>query len=335
MKKILSIALITSMMFLNGCSSEDTTIQSDNQNSNLEQNEEIISVGVIQFGSHPSLDNCYTGIVEGLEKADFEYAIDFQNGNFDQSTCDTIAKNMVANGVDIIIPIATPPAISAYSAGIEKEIPVIFTAVSSPIAAGIVDSNEVPGGHATGSSSVINLEKQMELITAIQPELTKLGVLYTTSEANSVTDIARLKEIAPNYGIEIIAVGIQSSADIPQATADLVSKVEAINNLADNNVVNNLSTVLEIANNAGIPVYGSEEEQVLNGCIASEGIDYIQVGVAASNLAIQVVNGADVSTLSVDVINDSTPFINQEVMDSFGFEIPEKYLEATMLSTNN
>ncbi|MFI3225769.1 MAG: ABC transporter substrate-binding protein [Clostridia bacterium] len=321
--KILSLTVMTSLLLASftGCSTQEST------------SDDVVKIGVIQFGSHPSLDNCYTGILEGLEEAGFEYEIDFQNGNFDQATCDTIAKTMVSGGVDIILPIATSPAISAYSAGMETETPVVFVAISDPVAAGLVDSVEVPGGHATGSSSVINLEKQLELIMAVQPDLEKLGVLYTTSEANSVSDIARIKEVAVTHGIEIVDVGIQSAADIPQAAADLASKVDAINNLADNNVVNNLATVIEIANAAGIPVYGSEEEQVENGCIASEGIDYVQVGVAAAGIAIDVVNGADISNYAVTVIDDATPFINTEVMESFGFEIPDAYADATMLAS--
>lgn len=324
MKRLLSTVLLSAMALslFAGCESSTATTTDD-----------VIKIGVLQYGSHPSLDNCYAGILEGLDASGIEYEIDFQNGNFDSAQCDALAKTLVANGCDVILPIATPAAISVYSASQEKQIPVVFTAISDPVAAGLVDSLEVPGGHATGSASVINLEAQLDLIIATQPDLEKLGVLYTTSEANSVTDIKRIKEAASTRGIEIVEQGIQTSADIPQALAELVTKVDALNNLADNNVVNNLGTVLELANTANIPVYGSEEEQVENGCIASEGIDYIQVGVAAADLAIEILNGADPSTLAVTVIDDSTPFFNSDVLAQFGLEIPAGYEEATVMQT--
>lgn len=339
MKRLLASILATSLLLLTGCQSTDNSSDNaqntqDTQQTTNDTTADVVKIGVLQFGSHPSLDNCYTGILEGLESADFEYEIIFQNGNFDSAQCDALAKNLVASGCEVIIPIATPAAISAYSATQEKQIPVIFTAVSDPIAAGLIDSIEVPGGHATGSASVINLDSQIDMILKTQPDVQKIGVLYTTSEANSVTDIKRLREIGEARGIEIIDQGIQTSAEIPQALADLVTKVDAINNLADNNVVNNLGTVLEIANSANIPVYGSEEEQVLNGCLASEGIDYIQVGIAASDLAIEVItNGADPATLPVTVINDSTPFFNEDVLKDFNLTIPTGYENATILNT--
>lgn len=321
MKKILVLAL--AMFALMGCSAQTT---------NNDANSDSLKIGVIQFGSHPSLDNCYTGVEQQLENSGLDYEIDFQNGNFDQATCDAIAKTMVSKNYDIIIPIATPAAISAYSATMGTDIPVVFVAVSDPIAAGIVDTLETVGGNTTGTSSVMNVEAQLDMIIDIQPDAKTIGVIYTTSEANSITDIARLKEAADQRGLKIESIGIQTSADIPQAATTLVTKVDAITNLTDNNVVNNLSTLLDIADSANIPVYGSEVEQVINGCIATQGIEYIAVGAESAKLAIKALNGEDVSQMAVTVIVECTPAINTDVMDYFGFEIPNSLQNAEMIS---
>ncbi|MEA5059813.1 MAG: ABC transporter substrate-binding protein [Clostridia bacterium] len=293
---------------------------------------EAYTVGVIQFGSHPSLDNCFAGVEQALTAAG-NVTIDLQNGNFDSATCDTIAKNMAAKNYDMIIGIATPAAVSAYAAAANTDIPVVFCAVSDPVAAGLVDSMEAPGGNCTGTSDVLDFAAQLSLITTLQPAAKSIGILYTTSEANSVSQLAQIKSIASEYGVEIVEQGVQGAADIPQAAATLASKVDCINNFTDNNVVNNLSILLEQANAAGIPVYGSEEEQVINGCLASVGIDYIALGNVTGEMALSVLAGEDAAAMAVRQITDATPIVNTDVLAAFGIQLPEAYANASMVKT--
>lgn len=290
------------------------------------------TVGVIQFGSHPSLDNCYEGVRQALE-ASGNVTIDLQNGNFDSATCDTIAKNMVAKNYDMLIGIATPAAVSAYAAAANTDIPVVFCAVSDPVAAGLVDSMEAPGGNCTGTSDVLDFAAQLGLITTLQPEAKSIGILYTTSEANSVSQLNQIKAIAPQFGMEIVEQGVQTAADIPQAAAALAAKVDCINNFTDNNVVNNLGILLEQANAAGIPVYGSEEEQVINGCLASVGIDYVALGNVTGEMALSILAGSDAATMAVRQIMDATPIVNTDVLAAFGIELPEAYANAALVTT--
>ncbi len=326
--KLIALALVAVLVLgvFAACSSTDT----DEDTTDVA--EEVITIGILQYGSHPSLDNCYDGIIEALEASDLNYEIDYQNGNFESATCDTIAKTMVASGCDVIIPIATPAATSAYSACAEQEIPVIFCAVSDPVAAGLVESLEEVGGHSTGTATVINFDTQLDMIMALQPDVETIGVLYTTSESNSVTDLARIEEAAEERGLTIISSGVQAASDIPAAAVALAAQVDCINNFADNNVVNNLSVVIEAATAAGIPVYGSEVEQVENGCLAAEGIDYVEVGRQTAYLAIEVLEGTAVSDLAVVVLDDSTPAINLEVLEYFGLELPEAYEDAELIT---
>ena len=313
-KKLAKIAVLIMILslVLSGCSKKSKTYK----------------VGVIQFGSHPSLDNCYTGLKQGLENSGLDIEIDLQNGNFETDTCDTIAKNMVAKNYDIIIAIATPAAMSAYSASANTDIPVVFCAVSDPVAAQLVDSLEDVGGNCTGTSDILDLSAQVDLIQTLQPDVKSIGVLYTTSEANSISNLERMREIGQERGIEIVEQGVQTAADIPQAAATLSSKVDCINNFTDNNVVNNLSVVLEKANEAGIPVYGSEEEQVVNGCIGSMGLDYIALGVTTGEMAADILQGKKAADIPVASVTDAKPFLNKEVMDKFGIEVPDEYKDA-------
>ena len=294
--------------------------------------DETFTVGVLQFGSHPSLDNCYAGIAEVLG-ADPRVTIDLQLGNFDTPTCDTIAKNFVAKGYDMIIAIATPAATSALAAAANTQIPVVFSAVSDPVAAGLVDSLEAPGSNCTGTSDILDLSAQLELIRALQPDAVNLGVLYTTSEANSVSQLKQLNELAPNYGFTVVSQGVQSAADIPQAAANLCAQVDCLTNFTDNNVVNNLAILLEQANAAGVPVYGSEETQVTAGCLASVSLDYVALGRVTGQMALDVLNGAAASTMAVKTITDAVPVVNSDVLASFAMTLPEAYAKATLVTT--
>ncbi|HIW74574.1 MAG TPA: ABC transporter substrate-binding protein [Firmicutes bacterium] len=294
------------------------------------------TIGVIQYAVHASLDNCYDGLVQGLAEAGYtlgeNLTIDFQNAQSQTTTADQLAQNMAAKNYDMIIGIATPAAMSAYAAARDTEIPVVFCAVSDPVSAGLVSSLDAPGGNCTGTSDLLNLEAQLRLIRAVQPEAKTIGILYTTNEANSVSHLKEIKEIAPEYGFEIVEQGVQSGADVPQAAASLAAKVDCINNFTDNNVVDNLSVVLAMAEEAGIPVYGSEIEQVRKGCIASESLDYVALGKETGRLAAEILNGAEAGEVPVSQVKDSTPVVNPDVFGAMQLTIPEAYASAEQVT---
>jgi putative ABC transport system substrate-binding protein len=143
-----------------------------------------------------------------------------------------------------------------------------------------------------------------------------------------------LKKLAPTYNFEIVEQGVQTSADIPQAATSLVNKVDCINNFTDNNVVNNLTTVLEKANEAGIPVYGSEIEQVKKGCLASESLDYVALGEQTGAMAARALEGADAAKMAVELVKDSFPVINTDVAAKFNITIPEAYASIEKVTTS-
>jgi putative ABC transport system substrate-binding protein len=301
--------------------------------------DELPTVGIIQFAPHPSLDNCTEGFILGLAEGGFvdgdTVTIDVQNAMGDMGNSDMQAKNMVAKGYALISGIATPSAMSAYAASRELGIPNVFVAVSDAVAAGIVESNDAPNTIATGVSDVLNLPAQLELIRAFLPEAAVIGVIYTTSEPNSLTQLAQLEQLAPEYGFTVDAIGITGPAEVAAAAAVLAPRVDLINNFTDNNVVDNLSQVLRAADEAKIPVFGSEIEQVVNGCLATQGIDYIEVGRAAGKIAAAILNGeAAPQTTPVLLVNEVTPAFNGKVAAELGIAIPEAYADAVDVSIN-
>lgn len=318
MKKIIAVMLVVIMMLaFAGCG--------ETQN----EKNSVLKIGIIQYMSHPSLDNCYNGVISALESSGLQYTVDYQigSGNSADSDCTNFAKNMVAANYDMIIAIATPAAKSAFAATDDTEIPVIFCAVSDPVAAGLVESMDAPGYLCTGTSDVLDLEAQVALIKAMQPEVKSIGILYTSSEDNSITNLKNFKAICDKEGIEVVATAVQGASDIPSAAEELASKVDCINNFTDNNVVNNLSVVLTAADKYGIPVYGSEEEQVINGCLASVSIDYVALGRVTGEMAVSVLKGEDASTMAVKTITEATPVINSSVLKKLGLSTPEGYSE--------
>ena len=337
MKKIIksiACALAASAMLLSfaACSSSETT-NSGGASTNMAK------VGVIQYATHGSLDNCYQGFKVGLAEGGYvegeNLELLFQNANGETSTSDLIAKNFVSQKVDLIGAIATPAAMSAYSATQSSgKPPIVFTAISDPVSAGLVQSLESTGANITGSCDVLPLEAQVKMIRAFLPDAKKIGVLYTTSEPNSVSHLAKLKEIASSYGFEVVEQGITNASEVATGVNTLIAKgVDCINNFTDNNVVNNLTIVLQAAEQAKIPVFGSEEEQVKNGCLASEGIDYVALGKETGLMAAKILKGeATADSLPVVTATESKPFYNKEVMEKLGLTLPEEYANATNLA---
>lgn len=330
-KKTIALVLAALSMGLSACGGGTKT------QDNADAGKDVYTLGVIQYATHPSLDNCYEGFVQGLAAEGFvegeNLKIDFQNAQGDIANCDLMAKTMVTSKVDLLGAVATPAAMSQYSAAKNTEIPMVFTAVSDPVAAGLVKTLETPGTNATGTSDVLPLAKQVEMIRAFLPDAKKIGVIYTTSETNSISHLKTLETVAKDAGFEVISVGVANSSEVASAAASVVAQgADCINNFTDNNVVDNLASVLKAANDGGIPVFGSEIEQVKNGCLAAEGIDYVALGEQTGRMAGRVLKGEKVSDIAVEEVKESAPVYNKTVCEALGLEVPEAYQSAEDVS---
>lgn len=289
---------------------------------------ESYKIGIGQFAQHGSLDNCYTGFVEGLAEAGLvegeNLTIDPQNAQADMGIAQQIAAQFAAEKVDMMVGIATPMAQACYNAA-DGAIPTIFTAVTDPVAAGFVKEDGTAAGEVTGTSDALPVEAQLKMIRAMLPDATKIGILYTTSEVNSISAIAEYKALAPAYGFEIVESGISTTADIPLALDALLSKVDCLTNLTDNTVVSALALVLDKANAAGKPVFGSEIEQVKLGCAAAEGLDYIALGRQTGLMAAKVLKGeAKAIEIPYEIITEPQLYVNSEALAKFGITLSDE-----------
>ncbi len=280
------------------------------------------NIGIIQFGSHGSLNNCYDGVMKGLEEngiTEEEYNIEYVNSNFDASVSQTQANNLVNKNAAVIIAIATPSAVAAANAAAESGVPVVYCAVTD---AAVMENYE----NVTGSSDIPNFEKQLEVVTAFMNKTDlKIGVLYSTEESSSPVQVENLKKAAEKYsGMEILDSAVADINTIDTKTNELIERgAECLVNLLDNTVVGKLETnILPITNEKKIPVFGSEIEQVKVGCAASASIEYIDVGAAAGKAAADIIGGKKASDIPVSYITEPKNYYNSEVCKTLGLSVP-------------
>ena len=315
---VLGVVMTMSLAACGGSKSEDTA----------SDGEKTYTIGISQFAEHGSLDNCREGFLEGLKEEGIEEGknlkVDVKNAAADQGTTKQISDGFVSDKVDLICAIATPSAQAAYNSAMNSDIPVVYTAVTDPIAAKLANEDGTPVGNVTGTSDELPIKAQLEMIREMLPDATKIGIMYTTSEVNSVSALEKYKDLAGDYGFTIVEKGVTQTADISLATDELLDEVDCISNLTDNTVVNSLATILDKANEKNIPVFGSEIEQVKIGCLAAMGLDYVELGKQTGEMAAKVLKGeAKASELNFETIKDAAFYGNTKVAENLGITLPE------------
>ena len=329
-RKVLAVILSAAMMAgLSACGSA--------QAAENESGEKTYTIGISQFAEHGSLDNCREGFIEGLKEEGFEEGKNLEikenNADADPGTASQIAQSFVSDGVDLICAIATPSAQAAYNAAMDTDIPVVYTAVTNPQTAELADEDGNPVGAVTGTSDLLPVEEQLKMIREILPDAKTIGILYTTSEANSAASIEQYEELAPEYGFELETAGVTNTSEVSLAASDLLGRVDCLTNLTDNTVVSALPTVLDQANEKGIPVFGSEIEQVRIGCQAAEGIDYIALGEQTGKMAAQILKGEkEASEMECEVITEPGFYVNTKVAENLGITVPEELASSAVES---
>lgn len=317
-KKLFALILAVSLLL---------TFASCSGNSQGESKADKYVVGINQYGEHTSLDNCREGFIEGLAESGIKEGenleIDYQNAGFDDAIATQIAQSFSSKNVDLMCAVATPSATACYAASEDKNIPVIYTAISDPEEAKLTD------GNITGTSDKLPVGAQLELIRKAQPDAKKIGIVYTLSEPNSVSAVEDYKSKASDYGFEIVALGVNAQEEVTQAVDTLIKKgVDCFSNLTDNKVVGVLASILEKTNEAGIPVYGSEIEQVKLGCVASAGIDYYALGIETGKMAAKVLKGeSKAEDMEFITITDYKVYINSDALAQMNIKLPDDVLE--------
>lgn len=315
MKKII-VLLLLSLIILSGCGAE--------------KEDDVLRVGVIVLVEHPALDATVEGAKQYLEEQGLKDKIvfDVKYAQGDLITATTIANQYVQDGVDLIYAIATNSAQAAYTATRNTDIPVIFNAVTDPVdAVKIVKSLEEPGENVSGVSDIAPIANQVALIKEIMPNIKKVGMLQALNEPNATVQIEQAKEEAKKLGIEVVVKGVSTESEVAIATDQLVEQVEAIYNITDNLVVSSTATILNKANLAGIPVFAAEDGQFDLGLLAAESISYLELGKLAGEMIKEVlIDGKDISKMSVRSITQSELKVNLEVAEKLGITIPESVL---------
>ena len=327
---VLALSLV---LTLTACGGKKEEAPAESSPAPAEATTEKYLIGINQYGQHASLDNCRIGFLQGLEEAGLkegvDFEVDYQNAGFDDNVNAQIGDAFSAEDVDLMVGIATPSAVACFNAAEDKDIPVIFTAITDPVQA------KLDSGNVTGTSDKLPVEAQLDLIRQLQPNAKTIGIIYTTSEPNSVSAIAEYQEKAGDYGFTIDAIGVTAQAEVTQAADTLIAhKVDCISNLTDNNVVGVLAAILEKTNDAGIPIYGSEVEQVKLGCVAAAGIDYIQLGKQTGQMAAKVLRGeAACQDIPYETISEYGIYVNSEALDAMGIVLPDAVAQKAVESS--
>ncbi|HEM6044882.1 TPA: ABC transporter substrate-binding protein [Streptococcus suis] len=310
-KKMATISVASmGLLTLAACSSSSEQASSD-----------VVKVGVLQYMEHESLTAAREGFVAELEangyKEGEKLVLDYQNAQGDQANLQTISEQLI-DGNDIVLAIATPSAQSL--ATVSTETPIVFTAVTDPLSADLVESSEKPGGLLTGTSDQAPIDKQVELLGQAVPDAKTVGILYTTSERNSEVQVEQAKELLEKAGYKVVVKGITSSNEVQDATTSLMKDVDALFIPTDNTVASTMTMIGELSVEHKVPVIGGSTDMVDEGGLLTYGTNYEALGRQTAKMAIKIIEGANVSETAVEYPETVSLHVNEEMAQKLGID---------------
>ncbi len=288
--------------------------------------QEKVKIGIMQIVDHPALNAVRDGLIDAL-KEEFGYVegenveYDIQSAQGDVATANTIARKFVAEKVDLIVSIATPTSQAAANA--TKEIPIVFSAVTDPVSAGLVGSLEKPGGNITGVSDMTPVDKQVQLIRYLFKEAKKVGTLYNAGEVNSVVTNEMTKKACTANGMELLEATVASTADVAMAAQTLVHKVDVVYVSTDNTVVSAIDAVAKACNEAGVPLVLADPTTVEKGALLALGFDYYLHGRQTAEIVARVLKGENPGDIPVQFAQKLVLLVNSETAKKLGMNIDE------------
>ena len=288
----------------------------------------VYKVGIVKYVDDASLDQIESAIQAELDAkgqelgVTFDYADYTKNGQADSTTLNQIASDLVADNVDVIIPIATPAALIMQTATEENQIPVVFSAVSDPVSAGLVDSLDAPGSNVTGTSDALNVEAIIDLMLAANPDLKKLGLLYDQGQDSSKSAIASAEAYCQEKGIEVVEKTGTTNDEIALAADALIAAgVDAVFTPTDNTVMTAELAIYEKFVDAKIPHYAGADSFALNGAFCGYGVNYVTLGTATADIVVDIlVNGADPAATPVQIMSSGIAMVNTETAEAIGLD---------------
>ena len=313
-----------------GAESADSDVAESTEEETAEETEEeskTYRIGASQFVEHPSLDRAYEGFQAAIADAGLDVEYDLQSAQGDQNNVIVIADNFVADEVDLIFANATPSAIGAAQA--TSEIPIVFTSVTDPIGAGLIDSMEDPGGNVTG---VVDLHPDAikETVNFIDKYFNgaSVGLIYNAGEQNSVSQIEAVKEAAEGLSLTFVERTVANSSEVQQAATTIVEDVDVIYIVTDNTVVSALDSVVGVSNDHQVPLIVGEPDSLAKGGFATYGIDYYTIGYRSGEMAVEILTGEkSVSDIPAEYPPEIQLFINKEAAELQGVEWNDEWDE--------
>lgn len=288
---------------------------------------EDYKIGIIQFVDDASLNQIEKAIEQRLDEMSAEgehnYIYDGYvfNGQADSTTLYQIATQLVADEVDVIVPIATPAAQIVQTVTEDVQIPVVFSAVSDPVGAGLVESMEAPGANITGTSDYLNTTAILDLMLIANPELKSVGLLYSQSEDSSKQPIADAKAYLDEKGISYVEKTGTNNTEVSQAADALAaSGVDAIFTPTDNTVMTAELAIFEKFIDAGLPHYAGADSFALNGAFCGYGVDYENLGIETADMIVDILNGADPAATPVQTFDNGIATVNTETAEALGID---------------
>lgn len=286
-----------------------------------------VYVATTAIVEHPALDAVRDGIKQTLNENGYKgdkLKFTYESAQGKTDIASQIARKMVGDKPDIIVAIATPSAQAAVTAS--KSIPVVFSAVTDPLAAKLIPSLKQPGGNVTGLSDMANLKEHLELIKAFIPNLKAVGIPYNPGETNSVSMLASIKVEAAKMGIKIVESAAPKTSDVMIAAKQLVGKVDAIYCPIDNTIISAVESVVRVGIDAQIPVFAGDTDTVSRGAVAAVGYDYFDLGRQTGEIVVRILKGEKPGSIDVKMAKGTNLFVNPKMAAMMGIKVPAEVL---------
>ena len=322
MKKLFALLTALSLLLALTACGGDTNTDENTESSDTT----TYKIGICNYVDDASLNQIVDNIRTQLEALGEEHGVTFDvsydNCNADANLLNQIIANFIADDVDLMIGVATPVAMAMQTATEGTGIPVVFSAVSDPVSAGLVESLEAPGSNITGTSDYLDTNAIMDLIFAADPDADKIGLLYDVGQDSSTTPIAHAREYLESKGIEVVERTGTTTDEVMLAAQALVSDgVDAVFTPTDNTIMTAELAIYETFADAGIPHYTGADSFALNGAFLGYGVDYANLGVETANMVAEIlVDGADPATTPVMTFDNGTATVNTETCDALGLD---------------
>lgn len=285
---------------------------------------ESYQIGITQIVEHPSLDAAREGFKQAFADAGLEVTYDEQNAQGDQATATSIATTFAGDDLDLILAIATPTAQATAQA--ITDVPIMITAVTDPVEAGLVESWEAPGANISGTSDINPVDEQLSLLGDLAPDAQSVGIVYSAGEVNSQIQVDLAREAADELGLEIQEATVTNSSEVQQAAESL--DVDAYYVPTDNTVVSGLEALLQVAESRSLPVIAADGASVERGALGTYGLDYERLGYQTGEMAVQVLTeDADPAEMPIETLSELSLILNSGAAERIGLELPAELVE--------